>query len=155
MGFKTAAFIGAGLFITSVGCANAMTIRGGEWEVTMKMGAGDASPIVRKFCYASDMPVTPEYLEQAMSKMAADCSKPDVQISGNTMQVGLVCKIQQMTLTSKSTMTFEGDSAYHTDSQTHTDNAMKGMPADMTMSQDGKRLGPCQPGDKQAPGFGK
>jgi len=155
MRVTAAATIGAGLVMASFAGANATSMQGGEWAVTMQMGAKDAQPMVRKLCYSSDIPVNDKFilaqLQNAMQKMSANCDKPDIQISGSTVTTALVCKFQQMTISTKSKMTFDGDSAYHQDSQTHIDNPMNGMPAEMAMSQDGKRLGPCQPGDKQMP----
>jgi hypothetical protein len=159
MHVTAAAMIGACVVTASFAGANATSMQGGEWAVSMKMGADDAQPIVRKICYTSDMPVNDKFisaqLQGAMQKMNAACDKPDIQISGSTVTTALVCKVQQMTISTKSKMTFDGDSAYHQDSQTHVDNPMAGMPAEMAMSQDGKRLGPCQPGDKQMPDLSK
>jgi hypothetical protein len=159
MRVTAAAIIGVGLVMASFAGANATSMQGGEWAVTMKMGTDDASPVVRKLCYTSDMPVNDKFisaqLQNAMQKMSASCDKPDIQISGSTVTTALVCKVQQMTISTKSKMTFDGDSAYHQDSQTHIDNPMNGMPAEMAMSQDGKRLGPCQPGDKQVSDLSK
>jgi hypothetical protein len=154
MKLTTAIFVSAGLWATSVVCANAATIRAGEWEVTVKMGAAGPTPMVRKICYPADVPVSAQYLANAMGRMRADCAKPDTQVSGNVMMLAIVCKFQQMTMTTKSTTTFDGD-AYHTDTQTHTDNPINGMPADMAMTQDAKWVGPCQPGDRQAPDYSK
>ena len=159
MRVTAAAIIGAGLAMVSFAGASATSMQGGEWAVTMQMGPKDAQPIVRKLCYTSDMPVNDKFisaqLQNAMQKMSASCDKPDIQISGSTVTTALVCKFQQMTISTKSKMTFDGDSAYHQDSQTHIENPMSGMPAEMAMSQDGKRLGPCQPGDKQMPDLSK
>jgi hypothetical protein len=159
MRLMAAATIGVGLVVASFAGAHATSMQGGEWAVTMQMGPKDAQPIVRKLCYTSDMPVNDKFisaqLQNAMQKMSATCDKPDIQISGSTVSTALVCKFQQMTISTKSKMTFDGDSAYHQDSQTHIDNPMNGMPAEMAMSQDGKRLGPCQPGDKQMPDLSK
>jgi hypothetical protein len=46
-------------------------------------------------------------------------------------------------------VTQTGPETFHTESTMHMDGAPQGAPADMTMATDGKRLGPCQPGDKQ------
>ena len=159
MHVTAAAIIGIGLVMAPFAGANANAMQAGEWAVTMQMGPKDAQPVVRKLCYTSDIPVNDKFisaqLQNAMQKMSADCAKPDIQISGSTVTTALVCKVQQMTISTKSKMTFDGDSAYHQDSETHIDNPMNGMPAEMVMSQDGKRLGPCQPGDKQMPDLSK
>src|SRR5271170_1166995 len=101
-----AAIIGAGLAMVSFAGANATSMQGGEWAVTMQMGAKDAQPMVRKLCYSSDIPVNDKFisaqLQNAMQKMSANCDKPDIQISGSTVTTALVCKFQQMTISTKS-----------------------------------------------------
>jgi hypothetical protein len=115
----------------------------GEWEVTMSGGLMPTS--TQKGCYAGDKSVT-----DLANKNMKDCGQKSVNISGNLATVDAVCQLQGLEVTVHSTIRPTGDAAFHSDSHVRIAGvSIPGLPGDMTMSVDGHRTGPCQPGDKR------
>jgi hypothetical protein len=116
----------------------------GEWE--MSMSGGMMPAMTQRGCYSGGHSVT-----ELVNKGMRNCSQTAVNLGGSFGTVDAVCQMQGIHVTVHSTITPTGDAAFHSDSHVHMEGmpAIKGIPSDMTMSVDGHRTGPCQPGDKQ------
>jgi hypothetical protein len=116
----------------------------GEWEVTMSGGIMPTT--TQKGCYAGDKSVT-----DLANKNMKDCSQKSVNISGNLATVDAVCQLQSLEVTVHSTIRPTGEAAFHSDSQVQLEgmSGIPGLPGDITMSVDGHRTGPCQPGERR------
>jgi hypothetical protein len=116
----------------------------GEWEVTMTGGIMPTR--TQKGCYAGNRSVT-----DLVNRNMKDCSQKSVNISGNLATVDAVCQMQSVQVTVHSTIRPTGEAAFHSDSQVQIEgmSGIPGLPGDITMSVDGHRTGPCQPGEHQ------
>jgi hypothetical protein len=75
------------------------------------------------------------------------CSKQDMQTVGNTIVIDSVCKVGDTTTTSHTVVTGDFNSAYtvKVTSKRTGGPAVTGMPADTSMTIEGKWLGACKP----------
>lgn len=124
--------------------------RAGQWEVTIRNAGGpmQMGPMTHKICFKTDKSLSE--ISNGRNPMAKDCSPPQVSTSGATITVDSQCKNPmggQAHL--HAVITPNGTDAYHSETQIHMEGVPQGMPSDMTMIADAKRLGPCQPGDQQ------
>ena len=121
-------------------------IHAGRWEATF----GDAGPNARVMytCRKADVVMDEKSMASAMGQMAADCSKVDFKRSGDVITYSLVCKSQNMTITSSGTTTFAGPDSFTTVSHTHMEGGTMQMP-DHDMTMHFRRVGAeCQPTDR-------
>ena len=122
---------------------NAMMKQAGEWEFVM---SGSIMPAMTQHgCYAGDKSIA-----DLTTKNMKNCSQQSVSVSGSTATVNAVCQMQKMTVTVQSTVHATGDASFHADSRLHIEGmpAIPGIPAEMSMSVDAHRTGPCAPGEK-------
>jgi hypothetical protein len=143
--------IGAALFLLVIGAVPAVAAelpsrKAGLWEITTDAGS-QAMKIQQCIDAATD------HAMQARGGAApqGDCSKRDVQKSGNTTTIDSVCTFGGKTRTSHIVITGSFDSEY---SMTVTGQT-EGQPAGRTVTLSAKWLGPCaadqRPGDMIMP----
>ena len=122
---------------------NAMMKQGGEWELTMS--GGMMPTMTQRSCYAGNKSIA-----DLTNRNMKNCSQQSVSVNGGVATVNAVCQMQKMTVTVQSTVRATGDASFHADSHVHLEGmpAIPGIPADITMTVDARRTGPCQPGDK-------
>jgi hypothetical protein len=143
--------IGAALFLLVIGAVPAVAAelpnrKAGLWEITTDAGK-QAMKIQQCIDAATD------HAMQARGGAApqGDCSKRDVQKSGNTTTIDSVCTFGGKTRTSHVVITGSFDSEY---SMTVTGQT-EGQPAGRTVTLSAKWLGPCaadqRPGDMIMP----
>jgi hypothetical protein len=135
------------LLMTVAGVANAdspIVIKAGRWEASF--GDPNAKPMYT--CRKADAVLDEKSVTSAMGPMAADCSKMDFNRTSDGMTYSLVCKVQEMTITSSGTTTFLGADSFTTVSHTHVEGGKIQVP-DQNMSMHFRRLGSeCQPSDR-------
>lgn len=133
--------------LTSLGAKaadlNTMMKQAGEWELVMS--GGPIPSMTQHGCYAGNKSIA-----DLTTKNMKNCSQQSVSINGGTATVNAVCQLQKMTVTVQSTVHATGDDSLHADSRVHLEGmpAIPGIPADITMSIDAHRTGPCAPGEK-------
>jgi hypothetical protein len=143
--------VGAALFVLVTGAVPAFTAelpnrKAGLWEITTDAGS-QAMKIQQCIDAATD------HAMQARGGAApqGDCSKRDVQKSGNTTTIDSVCTFGGKTRTSHVVITgsFDGEYTMTVTGQT------EGQPAGRTITLSAKWLGPCaadqRPGDMIMP----
>jgi len=139
----TAALLGAA-GLAQAGDLRAMMQQPGEWEVSM---SGGLMPnMTQHACYSGGHTVA-----ELVNKNMKNCSQTSVNIGPRFASVDAVCQMQGIHVAVHSTIQSTGDAAFHADSDIHMEGmpAVRGIPSNMTVSIDGHRTGPCQPGDKQ------
>ena len=125
--------------------ADPMVRRAGEWEVTMT--AGPMPAMTQTVCFKTDKPASE--LSAMRGRMAKNCSAANVSIGSGSITADATCTgPTNGKVTLHAVITPNGADAYHLDSQMHMDGMPEGM-ADIKMTTDAKRIGDCQPGDKQ------
>ena len=125
--------------------ADGMVRKAGEWEITMTNGP--RGPMTHKICFKTDKSASD--MGSQHGPMAKECSQPNVTNGGSSITVDATCTGPNSgKISIHSVITPKGADAFHTETRMHMDG-MEGMP-DMTMTSDAKRIGDCQPGDKQA-----
>lgn len=124
--------------------------KAGLWELKMNV-AGQATPQPIQHCIDA---ATDKQMNTMGAGMRADqCSKQDVQRSGNTITIDSVCNFGMGTTTSRAVVTGSLDSAYTVNVKSKREGgpAVPGMPAETTMTIEAKWMGPCKadqkPGD--------
>ena len=122
---------------------NAMMKEAGEWEFTMS--GGIMPTMTQHGCYAGNKSIA-----DLTNRSMKNCSQQSVSINGGTATVNAVCQMQKMTVTVQSTVHATGDVSFHADSRVHLEGmpAIPGVPADISMTVDAHRTGPCAPGEK-------
>jgi hypothetical protein len=130
-------------FGASAADLNTMMKQAGEWEFVMT--GGIMPTMTQHGCYAGDKSIA-----DLTTKNMKNCSQQSVNVNGDTATVSAVCQMQKMTVNVQSTVHATGDAAFHADSRVHIDGmpAIPGIPAEMSMSVDAHRTGPCAPGEK-------
>ena len=133
--------------LTSLGARaadiNAMMRQAGEWEFVMS--GGIMPTMTQHGCYAGNKSIA-----DLTTKNMKNCSQQSVSVNGGTATVNAVCQMQKMTVTVQSIVRAIGDAAFHADTRAHIEGmpAIPGIPADINMSVDAHRTGPCAPGEK-------
>jgi len=122
---------------------NAMMKQAGEWEFVMT--GGFIPSMTQRGCYAGNKSIA-----ELTNRNMKNCSQQSVSVNGGMATVNAVCQMQKMTVTVQSTVRATGDASFHADSQVHLEGmpAIPGIPADITMTVDARRTGPCAPGEK-------
>jgi len=122
---------------------NAMMKQAGEWEFVMT--GGFIPSMTQRGCYAGNKSIA-----DLTTKNMKNCSQQSVSVNGATATVNATCQMQKMTVTVQSTVRATGDASFHADSQVHIEGmpAIPGIPADIPMTVDARRTGPCAPGEK-------
>jgi hypothetical protein len=122
---------------------NAMMKEAGDWEFTMS--GGIMPTMTQHGCYAGNKSIA-----DLTNRSMKNCSQQSVSINGGTATVNAVCQMQKMTVTVQSTVHATGDVSFHADSRVHLEGmpAIPGVPADISMTVDAHRTGPCAPGEK-------
>ena len=122
---------------------NTMMKQPGEWEFVMSGGMFPTT--TQHGCYAGNKSIA-----DLTTKNMKNCSQQSVSVNGGTATVNAVCQMQKMTVTVQSTVRATGDAAFHADTRAHLEGmpAIPGIPADVNMSIDAHRTGPCAPGEK-------
>jgi len=120
--------------------------KAGLWEVQMAIENRNAPPQVIKQCIDT---VTDQMMQSSAGPYsAAVCPKRDVQRSANSITIDSSCTIAGKTATAHAVVTGTFDSAY---TMTVTSQSEALPSSDMTMTVDGRWLGPCatdqRPGD--------
>jgi hypothetical protein len=123
----------------------------GEWESTI--GNGQSHVI----CFPTDVTFDQNTVLQQLSKLpGANCTFTTWSTAGNVTTYAMQCMIGGSPMTSSGTVTVTGPDAYT--STTHSHGGKMPMPngqvtavPDMDMATTSRRLGPCKPGDRQAP----
>ncbi len=121
----------------------------GEWETTIDNG----KPI--RFCYPADATLDQNYVMQSMSKIpGASCTVSNLNTAGSVTSYSMQCMIGGSQMTSSGTITVTGPDSYT--GKVHSHGGIIKMPngqatamPDMDMVTTSRRLGPCQPGDRQ------
>jgi hypothetical protein len=124
----------------------------GLWEITMTMSGGQTPPHASRMCI--DAATDARMQEIGMNATGKVCSRHDIHRDGNVLTIDSVCKFGNTEMTNHDVITFTGDTAYHGEIKSHANPPLYG-PADKTMTQDAKWVGPCpadmQPGDITTP----
>src|ERR1700761_9115979 len=122
---------------------NAMLKQAGDWEFVMSGGLMPS--MTQRGCYAGNKSIA-----DLTTKNLKNCSQQSVSINGSTATVNAVCQMQKRTVSVQSPVHATGDASFHADSHVHLEGmpAIPGIPADIAMSVDAHRTGPCQPGEK-------
>jgi hypothetical protein len=122
---------------------NAMMRQAGEWEFVMS--GGIMPTMTQHGCYAGNKSIA-----DLTTKNMKNCSQQSVSVNGGTATVNAVCQMQKMTVTVQSTVRATSDASFHADTRAHLEGmpAIPGIPADINMSVDARRTGPCAPGEK-------
>jgi len=124
--------------------------KSGLWELKMTMeGRGAAMPTVQ---HCIDAATDKQMNQMGGSGRTEQCSKKDVQVSGNTITVDSVCEFGSgMSATSHAVVTGDFNSAYVMKVNSKRTGGPAGMPAESNMTIEAKWLGPCKadqrPGD--------
>ena len=125
--------------------------KAGLWEMKMSM-EGRSMPM-QTFQHCIDAATDKAMNDVGGGMRAEQCSKQDMQRSGNTITVNSVCNIGAATTTSRAVVTGDFNSAYTVkmNSKREGGPAIPGMPAETNMTIEAKWLGPCKadqkPGD--------
>jgi hypothetical protein len=135
------------LFLAGAGRASAepMIAKAGEWEVAVtNNGIGqmmkDQSP--QKICLATDK--SPADL-RARHGFFKNCGEPAISAGGDAVSVHMSCASPiGGNFDVHAVITRSGANAFHNETQVR----MQGMPAELRLASDARRLGPCQPGDQ-------
>jgi hypothetical protein len=133
------------------------TRKAGLWELKMAFEGRNLPPQTLQHCTDA---ATDKQMTSLAGNMRQDCSKQDMQKSGNTITVDSVCAIQGATITSHAVITGDFNSAYtvKVTSKRSGGPSVPGMPAEATtnMTIDAKYTGACKadqkPGDMIMPG---
>lgn len=143
---KSVLFLGAILFATGVGAADAPMRKSGLWEIRSESSADGQKmpgPMTMQMC-----------IDQRQDDMTADprearkrCSKMDMKRSGNTMTIDSVCTMDGHTATGRTVISGNLATDYRMENTTRFDPPMNGMKT-MASTMTGKWLGPCKPGQK-------
>ncbi len=124
--------------------------KAGLWELKMNL-QGTPMP-GQAFQHCIDA-ATDKAMNDVGGGMRGQCSKQDMQRSGNTITVNSVCNIGGATTTSRAVVTGDFNSAYtvKVTSKREGGPAVPGMPAETNMTIEAKWLGACKadqkPGD--------
>ena len=124
--------------------------KAGLWELKMTLeGRGVAMPSIQ---HCIDAATDRQMNSMGGNGRAEQCSKKDVQVSGNTVTVDSVCEIGTgMTATSHAVITGDFNSAYVVKVNSRRAGGPAGVPGETNMTIEAKWLGPCKadqkPGD--------
>jgi hypothetical protein len=132
--------------------AEQMVRHAGEWETTLDNGR----PMV--MCFPTDQTFDQNTITKPMAKLpgGANCTVNNWSTAGNVTSYSLQCTIGGSQMTTTGTITATGPDAYTSKSHTHggkipmPNGQVQDMP-DMDMTTVSHRVGPCKPGDRQAP----
>jgi hypothetical protein len=123
----------------------------GEWESTIDNG----HPSV--LCFPTDVTVDQNSILQQMSKLpGANCTIANWSTAGNVTTYSMQCMVGGSPMISSGTVTITGPDAFTGKSHSHggkipmPNGQVMAMP-DVDMTTTSRRLGPCKPGDHQAP----
>ena len=125
--------------------------KAGLWELKMSM-EGRSMP-TQTFQHCIDAATDKAMNDIGGGMRAEQCSKQDMQRSGNTITVDSVCNIGGATTTSRAVVTGDFNSGYtvKVNSKREGGPAIPGMPAETNMTIEAKWTGPCKadqkPGD--------
>jgi len=127
---------------TVTASAAEMMRRAGEWEITID--AGPMGPMSQTICFKTDKSAVE--LSTMRGRLTKDCATPGVGIGGASVTVDTTCTGPgNGKVTVHAVIKPNGPDAYRMESHL----SFEGLP-EMTLLTDAKRVGPCQPGDKQA-----
>ena len=125
--------------------------KAGLWELTMSM-EGRSMPM-QTFQHCIDAATDKAMNDVGGGMRTEQCSKQDMQRSGNTITVDSVCNIGGATTTSRAVVTGDFNAGYtvKVSSKREGGPAIPGLPAETNMTIDAKWTGPCKadqkPGD--------
>ena len=118
----------------------------GLWQMTMTMQGAPMPPMKSKYCVdAATESALIAAGQNAANKM---CKSSGFRMTGGAGSVDAVCKFDNITSTSHTTIMFAGDSAYHSETRSHMSPAPAYMKADSVMTSDARWIGPCPAGMK-------
>jgi hypothetical protein len=130
---------------TVAASAEPMMRRAGEWEVTMNNGP--MGTMTQKICFTTDKSASE--LSTMGNRVTKECGSPNVNLGARGVTVDATCTGPgNMKVTIHSVIAPTGPDAFHSETQMQMEGMPQGM-ASMTMASDARRIGPCQPGDKQ------
>jgi hypothetical protein len=139
------------LFAIPAAAAEMPARKAGLWEIQMS-GAANGMAIRQCIDAATDQMMQSRAGQAGPPNVAQQCSKRDVQKSGDSITIDSVCTAAGKTMTSHAVVTGSFDSAY-TMTVTTQSAAMPG--GGMTVTMTAKWLGPCaadqKPGDMIMP----
>ena len=167
------------LFVLTVAATRAQALdmpprKAGLWELKMSMEG--LSMAMQTFQHCIDAATDKAMNDVGGGMRAEQCSKQDMQRSGNSITVNSVCNIGGATTTSRAVVTGDFNSGYTVkmNSKREGGPAIPGLPAETIITIEAKWTGPCKadqrPGDvvmangtkmnvidmrKGAPGAGK
>jgi hypothetical protein len=142
----TLALSAALLAMTATASADQVMRRAGEWEI--KMQNGPMGQMTQKVCFSTDKSAAD--LSEMKGRMK-ECADPSVNASGNTVTVDVTCTPQPGgKVTIHAVVTTAGPDAFHTETHMKMEGGPQGMPPEMTMVSDARRIGACQPSDFKA-----
>lgn len=126
--------------------------KAGLWEIHSQMeGVPGGPPIQMCVDQASDN------LMQQRAQEKPNCSTMDVKTGAGRTTLHAVCRMQGTTMTMDAVYTGDFESGYKGDMKMRYSPPMQGM-SEAHMTQEGKWLGPCKPGQKPGdvimPGMG-
>jgi hypothetical protein len=123
----------------------------GEWESTID----NKQPFV--ICFPADVTMDQNSVLQMMSKIpGANCTMSNWSSAGNVTTYTMECTVGGSPMTSSGTVTVTGPDSYTGRSHSHggkipmPNGQVVALP-DVDMTTTSRRLGPCKPGDRQAP----
>jgi hypothetical protein len=117
--------------------------RPGLWSVTTPSVGGGQAPRDMRMCIDAATDAALLNMGQSM----ANCSKPDIHRSGDTLTVDSACNVSGSAINSHTVITVSGDTAYHSVSSATMVPPVAGM-GNMTHASDGKWVGACPAGMK-------
>lgn len=143
------------LCVTPVLAAEMPARKAGLWEMKMTLeGRGAAMPgAIPAIQHCIDAATDKKMNTFGANTSAEQCSRKDVQVSGNTVTVDTVCNIGGVSATSHAVVTGDFNAAYvvKVNSKRSGGPAAPGMPAETNMTIEARWLGPCKadqkPGD--------
>jgi len=116
--------------------------KAGLWEMHTQMdGMPGGPPIQMCVDPASDN------LMQQQAREKPDCSTMDVKTGAGRTTIHSVCRMQGTTVTMDAVYTGKFESGYKADMKMRYNPPLQGM-SEAHMTQEGKWLGPCKPGQK-------
>lgn len=148
---RLALLLASALAVTPAFALDMPPRKAGLWELKMNM-EGRSMP-AQTFQHCIDAATDKAMNDVGGGMGGAQCSKQDMQRSGNTITVDSVCNIGGATTTSRATVTGDFSSGYtvKVTSKREGGPAVPGMPTETNMTIDAKWTGPCKadqkPGD--------
>jgi hypothetical protein len=124
--------------------AQAATARAGEWETVLDGGKPNL------VCLHQDRTFDAATIEKMSQAPGLKCDFSNLHSSGAAASISAVCAVGGGRMSIETVITSTGPDSYVTRTRSHFEGGSMKIP-DMDMTQTGRRLGDCKPGDRQSP----